>query len=317
MNQPALQTVSTLAVPPRDRLAMWGSVVWQHIGSLKSDAFGDAAFDGTLDYADVGQMKVARIVAGRHRVSRQPLAFSDSYRRYVKICVQLKGTSSFEQHGRSMYLAPGQWGAYDTAKPYTVSNPEAVEQLAFLIPHEHIAPEIDLRALAGEPFSGMTGVSRLVSQSISTLLDQLPQMQAQSAEELANVIARLFQLAVFEKTQRPQPQLSQLEARDRIHAYIEGRLRDPQLTLDRIAADLNCTKRNLHLVFAGQPHTLNEYIWARRLAGCRADLQNPAMRDKSITEIAVSWGFSNLSHFSRVFRERYGTSPRAAKAGLM
>jgi AraC-like DNA-binding protein len=317
MIQSPLHSISTLTVPPRDRLAMWGSVVWKHVGSLKSDAFGDASFDGTLDYADVGQMKVARIVAGRHRVTRQPLAFTDSYQRYVKICVQVKGVSSFEQHGRSMRLAPGQWGAYDTAKPYVVTNPEAVEQLAFLIPHDQLARDISLKDLAGQPFSSVSGVSRLVSQSISTLLEQLPLLHARSSQELANVIARLFQLAVYEKTQRPDAELPQPDARDRIHSYIETRLRDSQLNLDRIATDLRCTKRYLHLAFAGQAHTLNEYIWSRRLEGCRADLQNPAMRDKSITEIAMSWGFSNLSHFSRVFRERYGAAPRDVKAGLM
>ena len=31
----------------------------------------------------------------------------------------------------------------------------------------------------------------------------------------------------------------------------------------------------------------------------------------AITGIALSWGFNNLSHFSRVFREHTGQSPSA------
>ena len=30
---------------------------------------------------------------------------------------------------------------------------------------------------------------------------------------------------------------------------------------------------------------------------------------RPITDIALSWGFSNLSHFSRVFRDHTGCSP--------
>ena len=39
------------------------------------------------------------------------------------------------------------------------------------------------------------------------------------------------------------------------------------------------------------------------------ELQQAASRLQPITDIALSWGFCNLSHFSRVFREHTGTSP--------
>lgn len=312
-----LRTVSTLSVPPGDRLPLWGSFVWKHIGSLKSDAFGDTAFDATLDYAEVGAMKIARITAGRHRVVRQPRPLEDAYRRYVKIAVQLKGSSQYEQHGRSMLLSPGQWGVYDTSMPYVVSNPESVEQLAFLIPYDQLARDIDMRTVAGRAFNGSTGVGRLVFESIGSLFEELTVLGPRRAEDLAEVVARLFHLAVYEKTGRAQSQSIHEQMRDRIRHYVEDRLRDPRLSLDGIAADMNCTKRYLHLVFAGQDHTLNEYIWICRLDRCRRDLANPAFRGRSITDIAMGWGFSNLSHFSRAFRDRYGMSPREGRAAIL
>ena len=41
------------------------------------------------------------------------------------------------------------------------------------------------------------------------------------------------------------------------------------------------------------------------------DLNNPALAPRTITDIALSWGFNNSAHFSRVFREHTGLSPRA------
>lgn len=58
-----------------------------------------------------------------------------------------------------------------------------------------------------------------------------------------------------------------------------------------------CGKGNLHKLFRDEAETLGEYIWQARLA-------------RSITEIAFSWGFNISPHFSRVFKERYGLSPR-------
>jgi AraC family transcriptional activator of tynA and feaB len=95
---------------------------------------------------------------------------------------------------------------------------------------------------------------------------------------------------------------------------VENRLRDPRLSLDLIALELNCTKRYLHMVFATEDQTLNQYIWNRRLARCRRELEDPALKARSITQVAMSWGFSNLSHFSRAFREQFGLSPRESRA---
>ena len=39
------------------------------------------------------------------------------------------------------------------------------------------------------------------------------------------------------------------------------------------------------------------------------ELKNPAQAQRTITDIAFSWGFNNGAHFSRVFREHAGLSP--------
>jgi AraC-like DNA-binding protein len=38
------------------------------------------------------------------------------------------------------------------------------------------------------------------------------------------------------------------------------------------------------------------------------------MRDRTITEIAFLWGFSDSAHFSHSFRKEFGTSPRAFRS---
>jgi AraC-like DNA-binding protein len=88
-----------------------------------------------------------------------------------------------------------------------------------------------------------------------------------------------------------------------------GDLRDPALSIDGIAQALRCSKRHLHNAFAGDEETLTGYILQQRLACSIRELLDPANAARPITDIALASGFSNLSHFSRVFREHTGGSP--------
>jgi AraC-like DNA-binding protein len=105
--------------------------------------------------------------------------------------------------------------------------------------------------------------------------------------------------------------------RARIQSYIQRNLTDPELTIERIAERMQCTKRYLHKVFNGQRETLNQYIWSRRLELCRARLLQPELARQSITQIAFDCGFSNAAHFSRSFRARFGECPRVYRRTML
>jgi AraC-like DNA-binding protein len=44
-------------------------------------------------------------------------------------------------------------------------------------------------------------------------------------------------------------------------------------------------------------------------------LTGPNCRDRRISDVALESGFSDLSHFNRLFRSRYGNTPSAIRAG--
>jgi AraC-like DNA-binding protein len=50
-------------------------------------------------------------------------------------------------------------------------------------------------------------------------------------------------------------------------------------------------------------------IWRERLAAARHDFLDPRLSDRSITDIAFSWGFNDAAHFSRSFFKTYGLTP--------
>jgi AraC-like DNA-binding protein len=79
--------------------------------------------------------------------------------------------------------------------------------------------------------------------------------------------------------------------------------------VDGIARALNCSRRHLYNAFEGEGESVAAYIQRMRLEACIKDLQASTTKARPITDIAVSWGFGNPSHFSRLFKEHTGASP--------
>lgn len=98
-----------------------------------------------------------------------------------------------------------------------------------------------------------------------------------------------------------------------IQSYILANLSDPELSSEKIRALFKCSRTYLYRLF-GPWEGINTYIHKQRLKKCFQALteQGPG-RQRQITEIALSWGFNNQSHFSKSFKKMYGISPREAR----
>ncbi|MFI5571895.1 helix-turn-helix domain-containing protein [Streptomyces sp. NPDC051740] len=74
--------------------------------------------------------------------------------------------------------------------------------------------------------------------------------------------------------------------------------------------------RTLHQLFRDEPESVAATLRHRRLEHCHADLTDPRLRHRTISETALRWGFQRPADFSRAFRRAYGVSPSEARAGL-
>jgi AraC-like DNA-binding protein len=98
--------------------------------------------------------------------------------------------------------------------------------------------------------------------------------------------------------------------RIRIVNYIEAHLGDPDLTPMRVAEACKMTPRYLHHLFSEESETVARFILRRRLEECSRALTLPSQRGRTVTSIAFDFGFNSPTHFGRVFRARYGVTPR-------
>lgn len=314
----ASTVMTTDDVAPRDRAPQWREWVFRHFGGLDSDLYGDTEFDGHMAASRAGDVILTKLEANRHRVLKTPHLARGSDTGYLKIVAPWQGTASVEQHGRQTWVRTGGWTIYDTTGSYEIANPERCEHLIVMLPKEQVLERgMRLEPLMARHVGGASGISRVALETMRSTYQELPSMSEATARGAGELIVQLVRLSLLELAGR-ETGVTQLEAlKDRIRGYVHRHLRDPALSIERIALALNCSKRHLHNAFADEDETLAGYILRQRLEACVRELQqgsghatgHDAPGPRAITDIALSWGFNNLSHFSRVFREHTGTSP--------
>lgn len=95
-----------------------------------------------------------------------------------------------------------------------------------------------------------------------------------------------------------------------LRGHLAARFRDPRLSAVRLAADLGISVRYVHALFESAGSTLGEELTTLRLNAARQALWSTSTPHRTIGEIALSCGFSDISHFNRLFRARFGITPR-------
>jgi AraC-like DNA-binding protein len=76
-----------------------------------------------------------------------------------------------------------------------------------------------------------------------------------------------------------------------------------------VAAAFRISPRYLHKLFETHGQPFGQTVLKLRLERCANDLASPGA-NRTVTEIAYRWGFGDLSHFCRLFRQAYGMSAR-------
>lgn len=304
----------------------WEDVIYAAIGRMPialrdqeithTQPVGAQAFRGRIEYGDLAGTGVCRMTVTPHRFQRALRRNASLGANPLMLVVQVRNSSHFEQCGRSGMLSPSDWCVLDTRGPFKWTSLAGSEQIIMSIPRP-IDEDMDgllARGMA-QRCDGKTGAGRVLHAMVGEGFRQMHRLAAYSALGIANAIHVTMWNALREQLESPAAAPASDIQCARIKAWIEARLSDADLSVGAIAQGCGMSPRSVHRAFRRDPAgTVSNYIWQRRVAQCATDLRSPAEARRSITDVALSWGFSNASHFSRVFRASFGTSPRDFRA---
>ena len=297
---------------PEDSSAfdLWNDPAWQRYGAVRSLALVGESFRGRLEIGHVGFLSVCRITATAHLVEHAVERMGTDTPKRLKILAQTHGTCRFQQGGNAVDLGPGDFIVYDPTTSYSFVNLQAVEQLVISMPMDRLPLTNDVSPkILGHRLSAQSGGARLALALLNTSLHELQNCDENGFKQVAELICSLLVDAVREQVGGRKTVSLKVIMRTRVRDFIESNLSDPELGIELIAKRLNCSKRYLYDVFDDDEVTISRYIWMRRLERCKDELVNRDCAKRSLTEIALSWGFSSAAHFSKAFKHRFGASP--------
>ena len=90
---------------------------------------------------------------------------------------------------------------------------------------------------------------------------------------------------------------------------ILSNLTDQSLSIESVAARHALTPRYIHMLFEVEGVSFTTYVVNQRLARAHRMLCDPRFSRQSISTIALSVGFGDISYFNRTFRRSFGTTP--------
>jgi AraC-like DNA-binding protein len=116
-------------------------------------------------------------------------------------------------------------------------------------------------------------------------------------------------LALASADDRPPKRLQAELELENLLIFCEKNLHFPGLSPQFVAEHFGISVRTLHTRFKKIEQTFGRWLLEARLDACSKALKDPLRQNSSISEIAYSCGFNDLSHFNKSFRVRFDATP--------
>lgn len=232
---------------------------------------------------------------------------------YVGILFELSGSEIIRQGEQEAILRPGDFVIWDSRKAMEFRVLEPLHKMTILVPKRSMRrflPEID--ELGGMRIEGTEKLGPLVGAHLAQLSSCLHQFEDEDLRLVADTTLELVSAGI--RAKRGVRFDSGKDHYDRICRFILERLADPDLHPAEIAAASGISLRYLHKVFSARGQSVSRWILTQRLERCRQAIETTS-QPRSLTEIALTWGFNDSSHFSRSFRNEFGVAPRSMRKG--
>jgi len=221
------------------------------------------------------------------------------------------------QQGRNeCTLSRDRIAIWDSTRPAMFENDTTLHQSSILIPHKLakvIVPGIE--DMCGLSVDGASGLGAILLSHLRQVHQAIETVDPRDRPAVLRATVELVAAAFRPEPDRIAGSAFRRALLNRVQDHILANLGDPSLSAASIAATFRFSPRYLHRLFEEFGVTVGHWIRQRRLAASRSDLVNRSMAGYSITQIAMSHGFADASHFSHAFKSEYGQSPRDYRRG--
>ena len=302
---------STADVHPRDRVACWVDGLCDTIVHVDCEPRRDEPFFAEIRADSAAEIRAATYSSVGQVVTRSSRKIAQRPADMFTLGVQLAGHGFGSQDGRDLVLRPGDLVLYDMTRPFRLIFSGSFVRTTLIFPRAALLRRLGAaERFIGRSIDGTVGVGGMLSALLRELPSRLDTIPVPVRERVSENLLDLIATAFLSEGEGVPPSTGMTLVRAKL--WIETHLGEA-LSAERIAGACRLSARHLNRLFEREGTSLMRYVWDRRLTRCHREMTDPAMRSRSVGEIAFAAGFNDLSHFSRSYRARYGCAPRNAR----
>lgn len=301
-----LSTVDTSDVAPGNRLAYWRRHV--DVANGLNVVCGTENFLGRMENRVLGPLSIHSVyISTPHRAIRtrtqEDLIFAN---------IQLRNDGARFCGSREFVMRRDSLMLYEASEAYQLDFDGASESLVLAIPKPELQKRVaNLPVHLEEAFEYDSQKVTMLAQMMRGVLEMPVQARQSVTDSIAEAVLSMLVATLFdcEAAGSRTPTYGTAAMLQRIKAYVNANIADPDLSPVVVADAVGITVSYLHKIFMLNNTTLMQAILAERLERCRKDIAK-LDRAGGLSQVAYAWGFNDASHFSRSFRKRFGVSPR-------
>lgn len=189
--------------------------------------------------------------------------------------------------------------------------PASFEILQHMSKTSLILPSAALSAVGWVSGAGLVqldrtaGSARLAAAFIHSLADLGRDLPDSSQLGARNAVLELLAAALRDQVS-PLGEMTRLSLYHRMIQYIADNLGQREVAAAAVARSHGISERTAQRVFAAAGDSLGDAVRRQRLDRARLDVLRS---DRTLTAVAHRWGYADLSHFTRTFKDAYGYPP--------
>ena len=305
---------STRELPERIRIPMWREEFGRRIVHVDIEPSSDVQFQAEATLQALQGLRVLAWKGSAMRFKRLQTNIVDGDDS-IGLIVSSPSRSQLSQRGQEIEFRAGDAIAVLHSEPATVTYVEGL-QFGLAVPRDALTPRVtNVDSLAMRPISRRTEALRLLMTYLKWALKEGALAAPKLRDAVVTHIHDLVALAICERAPLGESSASAVVAARHSAAldHIAAHFEDPGLSLEAVARSQGISPRYLQRLLEASEMSFTARVNELRLQRAFALLIEPHDSAKRISDAALEAGFSDISHFNRQFRTRFGDSPRGVR----
>lgn len=305
---------STRELPERMRLPLWRESFVRGIVHADIEPLSSAPFQADARLQAIQGLRTLALKGSTMRFKRSQASIADGDDS-VGFIVCPRSKSQLSQRSQDVELRGGDAIAILHSEPAIVTYVDGL-LLGLAVPRDALAQRVtDVEGLAMRPISRRTEAFRLLMAYLRSVFKEGALAAPNLRDMVVAHIHDLVALSIGEYAPLGESSTSAVVAarHSAVLAYIAAHYQEPGLSVQTAARGQGISPRYLQRLMAASGSSFTGHVNELRLQQAFKLLTAFEAGPQRVSDIALEVGFSDVSHFNRLFRARFGDSPTGVR----